>query len=177
MSLFKICCVLLVTGILGACGFQPLYYRDGERSSIRTDMTSVFVRPIKDRIGQDLRNNLKDALNPTGIHSEKKWNLTVELSESIQEISLESTSFSTRANLIVAARVGVTRADGTPVSTNDDGSSVNYARSIQAISSYNIVDSDYADIVAERDARSRAVVSLGNDIRRQVALWLREAED
>ena len=45
--------------------------------------------------------------------------------------------------------------------------------SAEAISSYNIVDSDYANLIAERDARSRAVQGLSNDIRRQLAIWFR----
>lgn len=171
MLLYRVFCISLVVGVLGACGFQPLYYRDGERSSIREDMTSVFVRPIKDRIGQDLRNNLKDALDPTGVGSIKKWDLSVKLSKSVEQISVESTSFSTRANLTVSA--SITLSPSSSFVDLGEGIPKTHKATIRAISSYNIVDSDYADIVAQRDARSRAVVSLSDDIRRQVAMWLR----
>ena len=169
MSLFKLIAVGLLCGALSACGFQPLYYQDGQRASIRTEMATVFVRPIADRIGQELRIKLKKALNPTGVPSDKKWDLYITLTESTQKIALESTSFSTRANLSVAARFELNRIGLV--------SEESFSSNTRGISSYNIVDSDYADIVAERDARSRAVVGLSNDIRRQLALWLREVED
>ena len=168
MLLFRLFTVSVLISMLGACGFQPLYYQDGERVSIRSDMRSVFIEPIEDRIGQELRINLKTTLNPTGANAEKKWNLKIVLTESTQKIALESTSFSTRANLIVTARVDL--------SSSISGSELSFSGQSKTISSYNIVDSDYADIVAERDAQSRAVVSLSNDIRRQLALWLRRVE-
>jgi LPS-assembly lipoprotein len=169
MLLSRFCCAVVMVATLAACGFQPLYYRDGERTSIRGDMSSVYVSPIEDGIGQELRNNLNDAFNPTGVQGVKVWNLDITLTESTEMISLESTSFSTRANLIVSASITLTPVEAESVDTESG--------SIRAISSYNIIESDYADIVAERDARSRAVVSLSSDIRRQVAMWLRGAEE
>ncbi len=169
MLLYRLCSAGLVIVLLSACGFQPLYYRDGVRETIREDLSAVFVRPIEDRIGQQLRNKLNDTLNPTGTQGAKMWDLDIELTESTEKISLESTSFSTRANLTVSATLTLTPVDSELLDT--------HSGSVSAISSYNIVDSDYADIVAERDAQSRAVVSLSNDIRRQVALWLRGGEE
>ena len=72
MLLFRLFTVSVLISMLGACGFQPLYYQDGERVSIRSDMRSVFIEPIEDRIGQELRINLKTTLNPTGANAEKK---------------------------------------------------------------------------------------------------------
>ena len=169
MLLFRFLTVGVFISVLAACGFQPLYYQDGERVSIRSDMRSVFIEPIEDRIGQELRTNLKKTLNPTGANTQKEWNLAIVLTESIEKISLESTSFSTRANLIVTAQV--------ELRSIVPGLELSFSGLAKSISSYNIVDSDYADIVANRDAQSRAVVSLSNDIRRQLALWLREVED
>jgi hypothetical protein len=50
---------------------------------------------------------------------------------------------------------------------------VSFTGTAKAISSYNILDSDYANLIAERDASSNAVSNLSKDIARQLALWLR----
>ena len=166
MSLYRFLCAGLVSVLLAGCGFQPLYYRDGVRSSIKEDLASIYVRPISDRIGQELRTELNDVLSPSRASVPDKWELDIKLQEATQKIALESTTFSTRANLIVTATISlVPKLEGETRKAT-----------IKAISSYNLVDSEYANVIAERDARSRAVVNLSSDIRRTLALWLRKDE-
>mgnify|MGYP004004834545 FL=1 len=153
---------------LGACGFEPIYaYK--EIGYVRGELEHVSIKPIKDRIGQELKNNLLDILSPRGISDQSLWELSVTLTESTQKISLEQTSFSTRANLTVRATF--------KLKSLLEDSTQKFGGNANAISSYNILDSDYANLVAERDAHSRAVKSLANDIARQLALWMREDPD
>jgi len=158
--LFILCGIL----VLNACGFEPIYVTK-DRHYIRTELEHVHIKPIKDRIGQELRNNLYDVIRPRSVDGQPAWELSITLTQATQQISLEQTSFSTRANLTVRAHYTMTSLH-TPPEDPIRGSA-------KAISSYNIVDSDYANLVAVKDARSRAVISLSKDIARQLALDLR----
>ncbi len=153
---------------LSACGFEPIYAYQ-KHDLIRTQLAQVRVSPIAERIGQELRNNLFDILTPRGKPDSPLWDVTITLSESEQHISLEQTSFSTRINLNVSAQYNF----------NYLGSDKSYAFSgaSKSISSYNILDSDYANLIAKRDARSRAAKNLSIDIARQLALWMRELDE
>jgi LPS-assembly lipoprotein len=155
--------LLIAAQSLQACGFQPLYQRDQTGIAVSTAFESIRVRPIADRVGQELRNHLYDALTPKGQPINPAWELDVTLDESIQMISVEQTSFSTRANLELTGLYSLKFIANTEV--------LGHEGAVTVISSYNIFDSEYATLVAERDARSRAVMILCNDIRRQLAIW------
>ncbi len=48
--------------------------------------------------------------------------------------------------------------------------------SLHSTNSYNILDSEFATLVAENDARDRALRSIAEDIRRHVAAGLRNPQ-
>ena len=49
---------------LAGCGFRPLY---GERSdSVRERLAAVAINPIRDRVGYEVYNLLRDSLTPRG---------------------------------------------------------------------------------------------------------------
>lgn len=164
MSSFKSIVILALLLAVQACGFQPLYQHGTGSTSAGSQLDTIRVHPIADRVGQELRNHLCDALTPNGQPSNPKWELSVTLSESIQKIAVLQTSFSTRANLNLTASYTLS-------SINED-EQTNHSGAVSTISSYNVLDSEYATLVAERDARSRAVQILSADIRRQLAIWL-----
>ncbi len=160
--------LLITVQALSACGFQPLYQRDQAGLAAGNAFESIRIRPIADRVGQELRNHLYDALTPKGPPVSPAWELGVTLRESIEKISVEQTSFSTRANLRLVGSYTLSPL-GETERLGHDGT-------VSVISSYNILDSEYATLVAERDARSRAVAILSNDIRRQLAIWFNSQE-
>lgn len=152
---------------LQACGFQPLYQHEHQQGQVGVSaggaLQTIRIKPINDRVGQELRNHLFDALTPRGQPADPQWDLKIKLSEVIEHISVEQTSFATRANLKLTGTYFLS-----PVGDSEqDG----HSGTVKVISSYNFLDSEYATLVAERDARSRAVLILSNDIRRQLAIW------
>jgi LPS-assembly lipoprotein len=152
---------------LGACGFEPIYaYK--ERGLVRDQLEQVKIKSIPDRLGHELHNNLSDILTPRGSSGQPVWELSVRLTESTQKISLKQTSFSTRANLNVIASYDLINLQDQQVKK--------FTGKSTAISSYNILDSDYANLIAIRDAQSSAVKSLSKDIARQLALWMRDLD-
>ncbi len=168
MSWSRAVIVVALLIALQACGFQPLYQRDQAGLSAGNAFEGIRVRPIADRAGQELRNHLYDALTPKGPPVNPAWVLSVTLTESIEKISVEQTSFSTRANLKLNGAYSLM-----PFGESDD---IGHTGSVDVISSYNILDSEYATLIAERDARSRAVAIMSNDMRRQLAIWFNSRE-
>ncbi len=172
MSLSRfVAALLMVAGVsaLGGCGFEPLHGRQSASSA--AEMATVRIAIIEDRVGQQLRNRLLQRMQPRGGSDNPKWSLSVTLSESIDEVLVEESSFGTRANLRLTASFQLQSTD------YGDGISASRSGSTRSIASYNILDSEfeYANLIAERDARERALDQLASDITRQVSLWLRDA--
>lgn len=168
MSWYRAAVLVVVVAVLQACGFEPLYQRHQAGSGAGNEFANIRINPVADRVGQELRNHLYDSLTPLGPPENPAWALSVTLGESIEKISVEQTSFSTRANLRLTGSYTLSSVGSTDPVTHEN--------SVSAISSYNILDSEYATLVAERDARSRAVLILSNDIRRQLAIWFNSRE-
>lgn len=151
---------LLCTGLmLTACGFQPVYSE--QRNASAAALASIEISQIGDRRGQVLRTLLRTRLSPKGPTGRALYRLTVKLTESKAELALRKDESATRANLTLTAAFVLERlppyppgiARGNSISTN----------------SYNVLDSDYATLSAENDARNRALRTLAEEIRLRVA--------
>ncbi|MBL4693452.1 MAG: hypothetical protein JKY92_09015 [Magnetovibrio sp.] len=73
------------------------------------------------------------------------------MSESIARLSIDQSSFATRANLKVSASYSLTRLQ--------DGKKI-IKGTVNTVASYNILSSDFATIVAEDNARKLAITQL-----------------
>jgi len=153
--------VLLTCLIISGCGFNPIYGNRGQAST-NYEFSYVAVASIKNRIGQKLRNNLLHQLRVSGQLREKKYNLIVELEESTQSLAVRKSAFATRANLKVTAkyRLESSRSSKPLLQTSE-----------HATVSYNIYNSEFATLVARRNAHDRAIRSLGTDIIIRLAIF------
>lgn len=159
--------LILAGGLVSACGFEPLHR--GTSASSSAALANVEIARIPDRSGQILRNDLLSMMTPRGYAPSPAWRLVVTLRETKQEVLLEETSFSTRADVIMTATAQLIRqADNTVMNTG----------TVEAVSSYNILSAsqEYANVISERDAREGALKLVARDIVRQVSVWLRNAE-
>ena len=153
--------LLLTCLIVSGCGFAPIYGNRGQTNT-NNEFSYVAVSSIKDRIGQKLRNNLLHQLRVTGRLKEKKYDLIIELEESTQSLAVRKSAFATRANLKVTAKYKLVSA----------GSSKTLLQTSEhATVSYNIYNSEFATLVARRDAHDRAIRSLGKDIIIRLAIF------
>lgn len=158
----------LVLLLLGACGFEPVY---GERpaqpgGSVRQALGSIEIAQVREREGQVLRNRLIDALTPRGPVAAPRYALEVELDEDVEGFAIRPDRAVTRERVEVRARmVLVDHTTGQPVI--DETESV--------WTSYDIVQSDFANINAQRDARARAAEQLADRIVMRLATYLRES--
>lgn len=146
---------------LAGCGFQPLY---GPRSVSTTadQLAAVKVELIEDRLGQQVRNNLLDRMSPRGEPEAPRYTLAVALSENLQELGFRKDETATRANLVVTASYALTKVGEEQPLLKGKSQSAN---------SFNIVDSDYATLIAENDARTRAARRLSDEISTRLAIF------
>ncbi|WP_173985094.1 LPS assembly lipoprotein LptE [Magnetospirillum sp. SS-4] len=143
------------------CGFSPLYARGGEApaaGSVSEDLSRIRIAPIKDRLGQQLRNALVQRITPRGEPADYLYILTVTVSESTTDLGYRRDNLATLGNLTLSANINV----------QGDGFSI-YGGVANSVASFDYIGPRYASIANERDARDRAIVQLADDIRGQVA--------
>jgi LPS-assembly lipoprotein len=151
--------VLAACSLLGACGFHPMY-----GSSLAPALSSVYVEPIADRDGYELRNTLIDALQSDGDKAGKAYSLRVTLNESSQGIALQNDATITRynnrleAHYILSDMKGAVLTSGTQVE----------------LSAYNVVQSPYATLTAQQDSSKRAAQDVAERIHLDLGVWFRK---
>lgn len=162
--LFKRLRFSLIGLILSGCGFQPLYGVH-EQGHVIEDFSYVNVAPMADRIGQQLHNELERLLHPNGKAPRARFRLTADLTEGKSSLAVKKSAFATRANLNVQANYKLQQ-------TNSGKDVLSATNSITV--SYNIFDSQFATLMAEKDARKRAIRELAHEIRIRLAVYLRD---
>ena len=161
MSLFKLITVMAALAVLQGCGFRPLY-GDSSTGGSSAEFALIKVEPIKGRIGQLLRNHLRTAFNPKPRTQKPRYLLRTRVTQGTSSLAVKKSAFATRANLKVTANFELLNAaTAKPI--------FSAKRSITV--SYNILDSEYATLAAEKDARIRAVRELSEDIRIQLGVY------
>lgn len=162
--LFRQTILAAIALILSGCGFQPLYgvHSDGQ---VIEDLSFVNVAPMADRIGQQLHNELERLLHPNGKAPRARYRLSAELTESKSSLAVKKSAFATRANLKVTATYRLQQAYS---------GEQRFSSSNSITVSYNIFDSQFATLMAEKDARKRAIRELAQEIRIRLAVYLRD---
>jgi LPS-assembly lipoprotein len=148
---------------LSGCGFQPIYGA-GTNSIFETEMRDIEILPIKNRIGQQLRNQLEQRITPKGRSRFSKYTLKVTLSESKQSLAVKKSEIATRTNLNFRANYKVTEKATKKTLTS--------GRS-RMVTSYNILTETFATLMAEKDARKRAVREISVDITSKIAAFFK----
>ena len=148
---------------LTGCGFQPIYSA-GTNSVFEIEMRDIEIEPIENRIGQQLRNQLEQQITPKGRPRFSKYLLKVKLSEAKQGLAVKKSEIATRTNLNFSASYTVKDKITKDVLTS--GSS-------RMVTSYNILTETFATLMAEKDARKRAVREISVDITSKIAAFFK----
>ena len=143
---------------MAACGFRPLYSEAGGANA--KALASVSIGQINNRSGQKLRNFLLERMAPRASNRTSRYNLKIELKESKSNINIRKDESATRANLSITADFVLKGSDGV------------FTGTVLSTNSYNVLDSDFATLSAENDARNRALRSLAEEIRLRVGTAL-----
>jgi len=146
---------------LAACGFHPLY---GD-VKLAPQLSSIYVEPIPDQAGYELRNSLIDLLRSDGVEGGKTYHLSVRLSDSSQGVALQNDAAITRYNDTLAASYVLTGSDGKEVTSG----------SLTSLSSYNVATSPYATLAARQDSDKRAAQDLAQRIALDLGVFFRKS--
>jgi LPS-assembly lipoprotein len=150
---------------LSACGFHPLYggVAPGQGGP---QVSSIYVEPISERVGYDLRTSLLDLLN-SGSPDSSLYRLKLYLAEREDAVVLQANTSITRYNYTLMAHYDLTpRGDTRPVKSGD----------LTAFAAYNVAAAPYlyATATAARDAKARAANDIAERLRTELAVYLRE---
>lgn len=149
--------------LAASCGYRPLYGElDDKGTSVVVDMAAVQIRPIRDRNGQILHNELLDRLNPQGAPANPEFLLEVRLREQRVLTALRKDDTATRANLQMNCDYYLRDAKTNEV--------ILRSHSFATIS-FNVQISEYATIMSENDARRRGSALIADDIKMRVAAY------
>ena len=150
--------VLTVSG----CGFRPMY---GAAAPADERLNQVDILLIPDRSGQQLRNYLIDRMYLNGRPERPDYRLAVSLAERQLDLGIQKDATATRSQLIISASYALY--------SNADGRQL-LGGSLRQLSSYNVLPSEYATLVAEQDARERSLRAVGDDIIQRLTVFFNQ---
>ena len=150
---------LALTLVLAGCGFRPLY-----GPGLQPQLAGIYVEPMGDREGYELRNTLIDLLGSNGTETGKRYRLKVSLNQTSRGVALRNDASITRYNDTLDASYVLTDMAGDTVTTGSQTS----------LSAYNVAASPYATLAAQRDSSKRAAQDIAQRIQIDLAAWFRQ---
>ncbi len=150
--------LLVLVALLSGCGFRPLYLKG--KQNPQPELAAVEIGPIADRKGQILRNLLLDQLTPKGQSAHPAYVLDASVEFSVRNLGIRRNDRATRALLGVTATYLLRR--------KRDGAHLSSGAS-HANSGYDILDSDFATLVAEKDALQHSLEAIAQDIKLRIS--------
>ena len=145
---------LLAPLALAACGFEPLYGARGGDGP-RVHAAAIEIAPVRDRIAHVVRNHLIDSLTPDGPPARPDYRLTFAVERSTTRLLVQPDDRATRYNLTLRAEFTLADKAGKAV----------FGGTAQAVNGFNITDSQFDAVVAERDAARKTARLLSDEIR------------
>ena len=140
--------------LLSGCGWHPLY-ADPQTGPMDAALQAIRVAPIAERIGQRLELKLRNALNPTGLPTPQRYLLRTTLAIFRSDLGIQSQGLATVGKLDVYATFSLAElATGHVLLIN----------TAHSADSFQILGNQYANVVAEDDARTRIVDDLAPEI-------------
>ena len=157
--------LLLSLHVLAGCGWQPLYGRASATAdgNAAPELSQVHIRPIANRVGQNLYNLLRDRMNPGGAPSDSRYDLAVNLSQSAVQELIQPNQTTARTALTLFADFQLyERGKQAPV----------FKGQARATTTYDALADPYASVVSASDAQRRGAQSLADEISNRLAVFL-----
>jgi hypothetical protein len=152
---------VLVALLLAGCGFHPMYGKANEHALV----SGVMIDTTRDRMGQQLKQDLEDRLNPpSGVPAKPAYRLSVTLQSDASAIGVARDGTVSRFNVTLRSVYTLTRlSDGKKIQSGE----------IRHVSSYNNqVNQYYSTYISEKDAISRGIVELSELYRQRIGALL-----
>lgn len=150
-----------------SCGFTPMYGPGAGSKGVNAPagLDKVEIALIPDQQGVYLRNILIDNFYQNGYPSAPTHLLTISnIQELESDLDITVDSEATRKQIRITAMMRLTdRTTGAEV----------LSREVKAITSYNVLGSQFTTRVSENDAREAALADLARQIETQTALYFK----
>ena len=140
-----------------ACGFHPLY----GGGKLRPELASIYVEPVPEQDGYELRNQLIDLLGSDGRRAGKNYILKLTLSEASNGVALQNDATITRYNDALTVAYVLTDANGRQITSGSQTS----------LASYNVSSAPYSTLAVQQDSDRRAADDLADRIRMDLGAY------
>lgn len=147
---------------LAGCGWAPLY-ADRESGPADAELRAIHLAPIPERVGQKLAWALRQSFNPSGDPSPQRYLLRITLQTVRSDLGVQVQGFGTRGRLDAVASFFL---------FDIKSSAQLLTGTAHVAESFDILANEYSDIVAEDDARTRAVEELRRDIVNRLSVFM-----
>lgn len=158
---------LITLTTLSACGFSPVYgthSKSANQTEASAVLNQVSIASLPDREGQYLRNALIDRFYKHGYPTNPTYQLKIgALNENKTAFDITIDSEATRYQLKTSTKLNL----------RDTRTGQNVLqRNIYAVSSYNVLESEFSTRVSEQNAREAILNDLARQIEQQITLYL-----
>ena len=149
---------------LSGCGFQPIYATQGDATPVNSQIhLERLVAP------ENVASTIEDAINARVVNNDNtapRYELYVQATERATRLAVQIDATVTRYNYTLQARYWVR-----------DKQTGEVVRGVaRVITSYNIVNSQYSTLFAERTAIEKAARQLAEKIERDILIRFSRAE-
>jgi LPS-assembly lipoprotein len=157
--------------LLAGCGFHPLYaVPDMPDGSMQKRLQSIYVEPVPERLGFELRNQLIDLLDGRGVPAGAAYRLHVSIARKSDAIGVQS-----QAAPGGITQTAITRYNDTLTAEYelvDVGANTVVTKGVETgMTSYNVLSSPYATLTVQQDADQRAAEDIADRIRVDIAVY------
>jgi LPS-assembly lipoprotein len=147
--------------VASGCGFHPLYGSSGATAETADKMSRIYVDPIPESLGYELRNQLIDLFDSSGRASEASYRLHVTYTQKTQGVAVQNDAAITRYNDTLGVTYILTDMKGVEITKGYE----------TGLSAYNVVASPYATLTAQKDADVRSAIDIAYRIRTNLAVY------
>ena len=159
----------LALGLAG-CGFHPLYaIPNTPHGTMRQDLGSIYVEPVPDRLGYELRNSLLDLLDARAEAGGAAYRLRMTLSQRNEAIGVQSQTVGSVTQTAITRYNDTLSVDYELVDSKTNAV-VSHGKE-SGLSAYNVLSSPYATLMAQQDAERRAADDIADRIRIDLAVY------
>ena len=156
----------LITALFVAgCGFSPMYgsMSNAQNTAAERQLSNIGIEIIPNREGQFLRNALMDRFYRGGNPTNPAYVLKISrINESISDFDITIESEATRRQLRLTTNLNL---------VDSNTSETVLQRPLEAITSHNVLESEFSTLVTEQSAREAALNDLARQIERQLTLY------
>jgi LPS-assembly lipoprotein len=156
--------ILMLSLAVAGCGFKPMYGDNATATSgpVSAKMESIDIRPIPDRLGQVVRNELVDAIAPQGPSGTPVYELALKVGEEREDVGLRQNASATRANYRMSAKFELREIASDKVVLTG---------TTWAETAFDIVQQDYPTVIAQQDAQEKLAAELAEEIKTRIAVF------